>query len=63
MHAIQSTRAICYSHAHMIHAADHAEASPLMVRAYRKVSGRPEIDQGTQVDFDELWRRIEADEE
>jgi three-Cys-motif partner protein len=29
---------------HMIHATDHPEAFPLMVRAYRKVSGRPEVD-------------------
>jgi three-Cys-motif partner protein len=48
---------------HMIHATDHAEASPLMIRAYRKVSGRTEVDQVTQVDFDELWRRIQSDED
>jgi len=48
---------------HMIHATDHAEASPLMIRAYRKVSGRTNLDDAVQVDFDELWRRIEADED
>jgi three-Cys-motif partner protein len=30
---------------HMIHATDHPEAMPLMVRAYRKVSGRPDLEQ------------------
>jgi three-Cys-motif partner protein len=29
---------------HMIHATDHPEASSLMARAYRKVSGRPEVE-------------------
>jgi hypothetical protein len=29
---------------HMIHATDHAEAFSLMVRAYRKISGRPDIE-------------------
>jgi three-Cys-motif partner protein len=29
---------------HMIHATDHPEAFSLMVRAYRKVSGRPDIE-------------------
>lgn len=48
---------------HMIHATDHPEASPLMIRAYRKVSGRTEVDQATQMGFDELWRRIELDED
>lgn len=47
---------------HMIHATDHAEASPLMIRAYRKVSGRSEVE-ATQIDFDELWRRIVSDED
>lgn len=31
---------------HMIHATDHPEASPLMQRAYRKVSGRPDLAMG-----------------
>ncbi len=48
---------------HMIHATDHPEASPLMIRAYRKVSGRSETDQSTQADFNELWRRIDSDED
>jgi three-Cys-motif partner protein len=48
---------------HMIHATDHPEASPLMIRAYRKVSGRTEVEAAKQVDFEELWRRIEADED
>jgi three-Cys-motif partner protein len=46
---------------HMIHATDHAEASPLMIRAYRKVSGRTEIDSQNQADFDDLWLRINSD--
>jgi three-Cys-motif partner protein len=48
---------------HMIHATDHPDASPLMIRAYRKVSGRTDIDEPTQADFDQLWHRIEADED
>jgi three-Cys-motif partner protein len=48
---------------HMIHATDHPEASPLMIRAYRKVSGRTDFDQGTQLGFDELWHSIERDED
>jgi hypothetical protein len=43
---------------HMIHATDHPEASPLMIRAYRKVSGRAELGSETQTDFDDLWLRI-----
>ncbi|MGE0613116.1 MAG: three-Cys-motif partner protein TcmP [Hyphomicrobiales bacterium] len=47
---------------HMIHATDHPEASPLMIRAYRKVSGRHEIDPAdAQADFDELWQRLTED--
>lgn len=47
---------------HMIHASDHPEASQLMVRAYRKVSGRPELDvTEQQTDFDTLWK--ESDDE
>ena len=49
---------------HMIHATDHPEAFPLMVRAYRKVSGRSDIvPEVAQADFDELWKKIEADED
>ncbi len=41
---------------HMIHATDHPEASPLMLRAYRKVSGRRDWDRpDTQADLAELW--------
>jgi hypothetical protein len=46
---------------HMIHATDHPEAFPLMVRAYRKVSGRPELeDNASQLDleFEDLFRNI-----
>jgi three-Cys-motif partner protein len=48
---------------HMVHATDHPEASPLMIRAYRKVSGRTDVDVPTQAHFDEFWRRIESDED
>jgi three-Cys-motif partner protein len=49
---------------HMIHATDHPEATPLMVRAYRKVSGRSDVEVAEiQANFDELWSRIENDEE
>jgi three-Cys-motif partner protein len=42
---------------HMIHATDHEEAPTLMLRAYRKVSGRAEIDlAASQTDMEELWR-------
>jgi three-Cys-motif partner protein len=41
---------------HMIHATDHPDAPPLMIRAYRKVSGRPEIDPTElQGDLDQIW--------
>jgi len=45
---------------HMIHATDHAEAPPLMIRAYRKISGRSEIEIEEQIDLDTLWRDIEG---
>jgi hypothetical protein len=48
---------------HMIHATDHPEASPLMIRAYRKVSGRSELGVETQIDFDDLWLRINSDDD
>jgi three-Cys-motif partner protein len=41
---------------HMIHATDHPEATPLMIRAYRKISGRSEIEGVEQFDLDTLWR-------
>ena len=41
---------------HMVHATDHPEASPLMLRAYRKVSGRRDLARPTvQADFEALW--------
>jgi three-Cys-motif partner protein len=48
---------------HMIHATDHQEAMSLMVRAYRQVSGRPELDvTEQQLDFEELLREIQNSE-
>ncbi len=48
---------------HMIHATDHAEAFPLMVRAYRKVSGRPDLEvTEQQLDFEDLLREIQTAE-
>lgn len=48
---------------HMIHATDHPEAFPLMVRAYRKVSGRPDLEATEQqLDFEELLQEIEKDD-
>jgi three-Cys-motif partner protein len=46
---------------HMIHATDHPEASPLMIRAYRKISGRSEIELPDQPDLELLWRDLEED--
>jgi hypothetical protein len=47
----------------VIYATDHIEASPLMVRAYRKISGRSELAaKETQADFEELWKKLERDE-
>lgn len=43
---------------HMIHATDHPEATPLMVRAYRKVSGRNPSDEPVQSEF--LWGELQA---
>jgi three-Cys-motif partner protein len=47
---------------HMIHATDHPEAFSLMVRAYRKVSGRPDIDvKEEQLDLlEDLLRDIQS---
>jgi hypothetical protein len=45
---------------HMIHATDHDEAATLMLRAYRKISGRPDIDpKVAQVDMEEWWSEVE----
>ena len=49
---------------HMIHASDHAEALTLMVRAYRKVSGRPDLEgKEEQLDWIELLHEIQAEAE
>jgi hypothetical protein len=48
---------------HMIHATDHPEAPSLMLRAYRKISGRVDVDfNRSQIDMDELWHQAEGDE-
>ncbi len=47
---------------HMIHATDHAEASPLMIRAYRKVSGRTELPEA-QEDFESFWNKANTDDD
>lgn len=44
---------------HMIHATDHPEASPLMMRAYRKISGRSDQETHVQLDFDAHWSEFE----
>jgi hypothetical protein len=46
----------------MIHATDHPEAYSLMVRAYRKISGRPDIEiKEEQLDLlDGLMREIQS---
>ncbi len=47
---------------HMIHATDHPEAFSLMVRAYRKVSGRPDLDgDPEQLDLVNMLLDIQAD--
>lgn len=44
---------------HMIHATDHDEAPLLMLRAYRKVSGRTDWDrQPEQADLAEVWAQV-----
>lgn len=49
---------------HMIHATDHDIAPSLMLRAYRKVSGREDVDLATsQVDLEVLWREAEGGNE
>jgi len=48
---------------HMIHATDHPEAFSLMVRAYRKISGRPDIEiTEQQLDLEDLLHEIQAEE-
>ncbi len=47
---------------HMIHATDHPEATPLMIRAYRKVSGRHDIDpREQQIDLETFWRESQEE--
>lgn len=47
---------------HMIHATDHPEALTLMVRAYRKVSGRPDLEgKEEQLDLIDLLRDIQEE--
>jgi hypothetical protein len=47
---------------HMIHASDHPDAPPLMIRAYRKISGRSEEDVSTrQIDLNTLWRESQEE--
>jgi three-Cys-motif partner protein len=43
---------------HMIHATDHQAASPLMLRAYRKISGRSIDDNGKQADLEALLAEL-----
>jgi three-Cys-motif partner protein len=44
---------------HMIHATDHDEAPKLMLRAYRKVSGRTDWDrEPEQADLEEVWKQV-----
>jgi three-Cys-motif partner protein len=47
---------------HMIHATDHPEAMRPMVRAYRKVSGRPDLEQTEeQLDMLDLLKEIQSE--
>ena len=47
---------------HMIHATDHPEATPLMIRAYRKTSGRRDIDpREQQIDLETFWRESQEE--
>lgn len=47
---------------HMVHATDHDEAPVLMLRAYRKVSGRTDWDRKPeQADLAEIWREVAGD--
>lgn len=48
---------------HMVHATDHPAAPELMLRAYRKVSGRPDLDPvADQSDFEALWKASQDQE-
>ncbi len=46
---------------HMIHATDHPEATSLMIRAYRKVSGRSELSDVAQMDIEDFLKRVDED--
>lgn len=47
---------------HMIHASDLPEVLSLRVRAYRKVSGRPDLEgKEEQLDWIELLREIQTE--
>lgn len=47
---------------HMIHSTDHPDAFSLMVRAYRKVSGRPELEiNERQLDLEDFLNKIQDD--
>lgn len=61
-YAIHSARRGGRTMYHMIHATDHPDASPLMIRAYRKISGRPEIESSSQQrSLEELWGALEEE--
>jgi three-Cys-motif partner protein len=45
---------------HMIHATDHPEATPFMIRAYRKVSGRSDLEP-EQIDIEEFLKKLDTD--
>lgn len=45
---------------HMIHATDHNAASPLMQRAYRKISGRAVDDRDAQGDIEALLNELQS---
>lgn len=60
-YAIHNRKRLGRTMYHMIHATDHDEAATLMLRAYRKISGRSEIDlKNSQVDMEELWKEVQV---
>lgn len=46
---------------HMVHATDHPDAPPLMHRAYRKISGRPEYVDAPQMTMTDIWEEDMAE--
>ena len=61
-YAIHNRRRLGRTMYHMIHATDHDDASPLMLRAYRKISGRSDIDlNATQFEMEEFWNEAQMD--